>query len=349
MKRRVVALTISLSMLISLLCSCSFLKKEEKRVREYFGYFDTFSSLTSYTYDAELFDNAADALDKLLSEYNQLFDIYHSYDGIVNLKSLNENAAKGAITLDSKLIAALDFGKEMHTLTNGHVNIALGSVISLWHDAREYSKDFPDAAYVPDTQAINEALLHTDINNLIIDLDANTAEITDEALSLDLGAIAKGYVAERARELLLSMGLDSFLLNLGGNVLACGKKPDGSQWSSLIENPFEDGKGGYNGAIPISERSLVTSGSYQRFYAVDGKEYSHIISKDDGMPPEHFVSVSVISRAEDSGVADALSTALYCMPLEEGKAFALKLDVINVIWILPDRSVVSASILGGTK
>jgi thiamine biosynthesis lipoprotein len=349
MKRRSVALALVISILASFLCSCSFSFTEKKHVREYFGYFDTFSSLTIYTSDEKLFSQAADSLDGLLDAYNKLFDIYHSYEGITNLCDVNKNAGKGAISVDERLIDALEFGKEMHTLTNGHANIALGSVISLWHEAREYAAKHPEDAYIPDASAISEALLHTDINSLVIDKAASTVEITDEYLSLDLGAIAKGYIAERAAELLLDMDLESFLINLGGNVLAYGKKPDGSEWRSLIEDPFDSGKDGYGSPLSISERSLVTSGSYQRYYTVGGKNYSHIISKDDGMPQGRFVSVSVISPWGASGTADALSTALFCMTLEEGRSIIESLDGFEALWIFPDGNTEETEGFGGAK
>lgn len=349
MKKRAIALIITLSLFVSLLCSCSSFASDKKQVREYFGYFDTFTSLTVYTDDDAIFDQAADALETLLSEYNSLFDIYRSYDGVTNLRDLNENAGKGALKLDPRLIDALEFGKEMHALTDGHLNIALGSVISLWHEAREYSNDNPDSAYIPAEEDIEEALLHTDINALVIDKTASTAEITDSALALDLGALAKGYVAERADELLRDMGIESFLLNLGGNVLSRGEKPKGEYWSALVENPFENAGGGYTETIDISERTLVTSGSYQRYYEVGGKRYSHIISKDDGMPPERFVSVSILCSASDSAIADTLSTALFCMTLEDGRLLVDSLEGVEALWILPDGSIESSEGFGGAK
>lgn len=349
MKRHVIALALALSILASLLCSCSFSFSSKKHVREYFGYFDTFSSLTSYTSDEDLFSEASDALDRLLDDYNKLFDIYHSYTGLTNLCDVNKSAGNGAISVDERLIEALEFGKQMHTITNGHANIALGSVISLWHEAREYADEHQENAYIPDTATISEALIHTDINALVINKADSTVEITDKHLSLDLGAIAKGYIAERAAELLLDMGLESFLINLGGNVLACGQKPDGAEWRSLIEDPFDSGKDGYGSPLSISERSLVTSGSYQRYYTVGGKNYSHIISKDDGMPPERFVSVSIISPWGASGTADALSTALFCMSLEEGRSLIESLDGFEAFWIFPDGSTEETEGFGGAK
>ena len=340
---------LTIAILCTLLCSCSVFDSEKKQVREYFGYFDTFSSLTVYTSDEDLFNSAAEALDSLLSDYDKLLSIYDSHDGITNLKALNQNAGKQALKLDTRLIDAIAFGADMYTLTDGQVNIALGSVISLWHEAREHSLKNPESAYIPDPSAISEALLHTDISSIVIDRNASTVAITDPETSIDLGAIAKGYVAERAEELLISMGVDCFLLNLGGNVLSRGLKPNGESWAALIENPFEDGKGGYNSAIQISDLSLVTSGSYQRFYEFDGKEYSHIISSRDGMPPEYFVSVSILSDASESGLADALSTALFCLPLEEGRALIDSIDGVEALWILPDGSVELSERFGGAK
>ena len=160
-----------------------------------------------------------------------------------------------------------------------------------------------------------------------------SVSISDPQLLLDCGAIAKGYVAERAAELLNSLGCESYLINLGGNVLANGEKSDGKLWSAAIEDADKDSKSGILCKLELNFQTLVTSGSYQRFYTVGGKNYSHIVSNSNGMPPEIFVSVSVLAPAKNSGIADALSTALFCMSLDEGKALINSLDGVEALWV----------------
>ena len=337
--KRVSAFLCIFSLTLCLMSGCTKQSDGALKTFEFFGYFDTVSSLKLYESDKDRLSETKDSFEQLLSDYDSLLDIYESHGDTVNLYDVNLNAGKEPITVDERLFAALEFGKEMHTLTNGECNIALGSVISLWHDAREHAKAEPQNAYIPNESDISEALLHRDIRSVILDKETLSVQITDKKLSLDLGAIAKGYVAQKASELLCQLGYDDFIINLGGNILASGKKSDGSSWSAMIENPFDDGREGYGEIIELNDRTLVTSGSYQRFYIVDGKKYSHIVSNTDGVPPEIFASVSIIAPAESSGMADALSTALFCMELERGKELITSLDGVEAIWIHSDGSV----------
>jgi thiamine biosynthesis lipoprotein len=319
------------------------------QTKEYFNYFDTFSSLRIDNVTEEDFSVAADELDKLLYDYDALLDIYDSHKDVTSLFDVNANAGGGATKVDKRLFDAISFGIEAHGLTNGYCNIALGSVISLWHAEREAARRDPNSAKLPDSDLIAEALTHTDISGVLLDKEELTVEITDPLLALDLGAIAKGYVGERACELLESLGHESFLLNLGGNVLARGKSYKNAYWSAAIEDPFGDKTKVDLPTVSLNAQTLVTSGSYQRFYTVGGKNYSHIVSHKDGMPPEQFVSVSVIASYMSSGIADALSTALFCMPFEEGRALIDSLDGIEAFWILPDGYAFASEGFGGTK
>lgn len=337
------ALLTLLAMLTQLLSGCTPKKNNGPKACEFFGYFDTVSSLKLYETDEDKLNEARNKFETLLCEYDRLLDIYESHGDVVNLYDINLNAGKEPLTVDERLFDALEFGKQMYTLTNGACNIALGSVISLWHEAREHASKDPDEAYIPNKSDISEALLHKDINSLVLDRNALSVQITDPKLSLDFGAVAKGFVAEKAAELLCSLGYDSFLINLGGNVLAVGKKSDDEGWSAIIENPFDDGREGYTETLKLCDQTLVTSGSYQRFYTVGGKKYSHIISNVDGMPPEHFASVSVLAPSGSSAMADSLSTALFCMELGEGKKLIASLDGVEAIWITADGSVIGSN------
>jgi thiamine biosynthesis lipoprotein len=152
-------------------------------------------------------------------------------------------------------------------------------------------------------------------------------------MRLDVGAVAKGYATEQVARWLEAQGVSGWLLNVGGNVRAVGKKPDGSLWMAGLENPDEDAKD-YLAYLQLESEALVTSGSYQRYYIVDGKSYHHIIHPDTLMPSEGYLSVSVI--CPDSGMGDALSTALFCMPLEDGKALVESMEGVEALWLTTD-------------
>jgi thiamine biosynthesis lipoprotein len=130
-----------------------------------------------------------------------------------------------------------------------------------------------------------------------------------------------------------SRGVTGYVLNVGGNVRTIGPKADGASWTVGLENPTGEGED-YLCYLGLAGQTLVTSGSYQRYYLVNGKRYHHIIHPDTLMPAEGYLSVSVLTK--HSGMADALSTALFCMPLEQGMALAESLPDTEVHWVLQD-------------
>jgi thiamine biosynthesis lipoprotein len=170
----------------------------------------------------------------------------------------------------------------------------------------------------------------------VLDSETLTVYFADPEMSLDVGAIAKGYTAERIAEALSDAGFTSITLNLGGNVRVIGEKPNGEGWTTGVENPHVQG-GEYIHKTTLTDGSAVTSGDYQRYYEVDGVRYHHIIDKDTLMPAAHFSSVTVYTR--DSGLADALSTALFNMTYDEGAALVNTLDGVKVVWAFPNGEI----------
>ena len=297
----------------------------------FFGLFDTYTELTVYAADETQAAAIAKLVKNELTECHQLFDIYNAYDGMNNLQTVNQSAGVAPLKVDGRIIALLKLGKEMYALTDGRVNIAMGSVLSLWHEKRTAGVEDPDNAQLPDMAALREAAQHTNIDDLMIDEEAMTVYIADPVMQLDVGAVAKGYATERAAELMMAQGVESALLSVGGNVRAVGAHPDGTPWNVGIQNPnLSEGETNI-ATVAIDSRSLVTSGNYQRYYIVDGKQYHHIIDPDTLMPAEYVQSVSIL--AVDSGVADALSTALFTLPVEQGMALIARLKNTEAMWI----------------
>ncbi len=300
---------------------------------EYFTFFDTVTRVYSYAGDSqENFENRCDEVSAILEEYHRLFDIYHEYSGINNLRTLNLNAGKEPLTVDRKLIDFLLYAKEMHYKTNGEMNIMMGSVLSLWHDCRDRAGKDQNGARIPTEEELDDASAYTDMSFLEIDPENNTAFITNSKASIDVGALGKGYAAEKAADYLKSVGAEAYVLDVGGNLRIVGHKPDGSGWVTGIKDPSSIDS--YALRLTLADVSCVTSGNYERFYTMDGKDYHHIIDKDTLMPAEYFSSVTVI--CEDSGLADALSTALFCMSYEQGLALARNIGDVEVFWIKSD-------------
>jgi len=286
--------------------------------------FDTVTTVIGRADSQEAFEKTAQAVHDQLLVYHQLFDIYNDYDGISNLKTVNDQAGIAPVKVDSRIIQLLQDCKRYYDATGGRVNVAMGSVLQLWHEARSDGIDDPANACLPDADALAEAAKHTDIHNIVIDEAASTVFLSDPAMRLDVGAIAKGWAAQQVAQ-------DSptgLLISVGGNVCATGAKDStGTPWVVGIQNP--DG-GDYLHTIYVTEGSVVTSGDYQRAYLVDGRVYHHIIDPDTLYPSTYWRSVTVICK--DSALADALSTALFLLPQEEGQQLLNQLNA-EAMWV----------------
>lgn len=276
----------------------------------YWDVFDTVTTVTGYAAGQAEFDAAAREIHDALLEYHRLYNIYESYDGLRNLKTVNDQAGIGPVPVDERILSLLQFAQTAWTETGGRVNAAMGSVLALWHDAREQALEDPDRAALPDRSALEEAALHTDLSALELDLEAGTAFLTDPDMALDVGALAKGYAVEQVA----AAAPDHFLISVGGNVCATGPKPDGTPWTVAVENP--DG-GDFLKLLYAEDRSVVTSGDYQRYFELDGLRYHHIIDPDTLEPAAYWRSVTVV--ADSSAAADCLSTALFTLPQAEGQ------------------------------
>ena len=323
--RRALALLLSVAVLATLFACDTPVVRD----RYLSAYFNTETILQDYSNSTEAdFNRRASRVEEIFDYYHKLFDIYNEYDGINNIATLNSRAGDGPVSVEEELIDFLLFCKEMYTLTGGEVNVAMGAVLSIWHEHRTAKGE----KTLPDMDELLLAAEHCDIDDLIIDRAAGTVELSDPEMQLDVGAIAKGYAVERAAEYLYSDGADSFVINAGGNLRTVGKMPDGKEWKSAVRNPdIYDYENRYVYTFFFSDGSAVTSGDYERFFTVDGVRYHHIIDRDTLMPSAHFSSVTVICY--DSGMADALTTALFNMDYESGKALVESLDDVRAVWI----------------
>ena len=299
--------------------------------------FDTKVDIIGYSSDKEVFTEKVNLLRERLEQYHKLYDIYNDYEGINNLKTINDNAGIAPVVVDKEIISLLKLAKEMYRQSNGQFNVAMGSVLKIWHDYREAGSNDPRTAELPPMELLEEAAAYVDIEQILIDEEASTVYLPDAHMAIDVGGIGKGYAVERIAEYAKEIGLDSVLLSVGGNICAVGTKFDGSSWKIGIENPDKSSNKEYVALIKVADVSVVTSGDYQRYYFVDGERYCHIIDGDTLMPANYFPSVSIIVK--DSGVADALSTSVFNMPFEEGLAFVNSMDGVEAIWVLDDGTI----------
>lgn len=339
-KREALVAVLLVSALIIIIALCILIGADkgtdiEVHTAESYAWFDTYSTVRDYSGESpEEFNKTFSEISELFDYYHTLFDIYNEYDGgPINLCTLNRLAGTGAVKVDKELIEFLEYSIEMYALTHGEVNIAMGAVLSVWHEYR-----VPGTAIPPEDVLIS-ASEHCDINKIIIDKENSTVELADSEMSLDVGAIAKGYATEKVAQMLKERGKSGYVLDIGGNLRAVGTKADGSPWRAGVRNPDFNGES-YIHRFDIADSSAVTSGNYERYYTVNGVNYHHIIDKDTLMPSVHFASVTVL--CESSALADALSTALFNMTASEGKALVETLDGVSVIWVDLDGEITTS-------
>ena len=308
--KRILALLLILS---QLLCGCTGAGEEQKQYTATFlTVFDTVTTIIGRDVSEEAFTEKTQAVHDVLLHYHQLFDIYNEYEGLNNLKTINDHPGE-PVEVEQSVIDLLLDCKAYYELTNGRVNAAMGSVLYLWHEAREDGLNDIANAYLPDGDALREAAAHASWDHVVIDDEANTVTVTDPVLRLDVGAIAKGWSVQRAAE----TAPEGLLISVGGNVCATGPKDaSGTPWVVGVQNP--DGGENYLHTLYLTRGSMVTSGDYQRAYLVDGEIYHHIIDPDTLYPGKLWRAVTVV--CPDSGLADALSTALFLLPRDAGQA-----------------------------
>lgn len=325
--KRVVCICFSIILLMTAAFSCAE-AEYQKYTHRFFGTFDTIISMIGYTKDEATFQKYASMAESEMRRYHTIFDQYNPYPGVNNLYLINQNAANGPVAAEPELIDLLLKIREWHSLYGTSANPAMGSVLRLWHDART------EGVSLPDESALKSAAQHVDFNQVLIDETTCTISFADPAISLDLGAVAKGYAAQLVADKLTAEGLTSFILNAGGNVV-CGPAPlDGrTEWSVAIEDVD-----GFSTKLIIgtTNTSIVTSGDYQRYFIVGSERYHHLIDPETLYPATHMRAVTIVHP--DSGLADFLSTTAFLLPYEESVKLISSIPDAEALWTLYDGS-----------
>lgn len=283
---------------------------------------DTVVRLTIYHEDkAQAEHTIQDALDYLEIMNTQL----SMFDPDSDIYKVNIEAGQEAVPVHDETYKLVDLALDLGRETNGAFNIAIGAVSFEW------------------SEAFREKVPPNDLRVDLVDLSAvqlNDGMIYLEKpdMMLDLGGIAKGYLADRVANFLASKEIEHAVINLGGNVVVMGSAPtDGRDWRVGIQNPFESG-GDIVGEIQLSDGAVVTSGIYQRYFEREGKLYHHLLNPQTGRPIDNeLVAVTVVSS--DSAVADALATAIFVMGLEAGYDFIEDYDQTEAVFVTKDRGV----------
>lgn len=244
--------------------------------------------------------------------------------------ALNKAAGVSSVKVSPDTFDVLERGKYYSELSNGRFDITVGPIVKLWNIGTEY-------AAVPNPVALEEARRLIDFTKLKLDKNNLTAELESSGMQVDLGAIAKGYAADEVAKILKDNGVQHAIINLGGNILTVGGNMKGQPWKIGIQDPYNP-RGEFLGILEVQDKTIVTSGTYERYFEQDGKRYHHILDPRTGYPADNdIVSVSIITDKSIDG--DGNSTSVLLLGLEEGMKFVESQEDVEAIFVTYDKKV----------
>ena len=281
---------------------CALASCSRNPVEEHAFLMDTWCSITFYDRgDEELSDEAFAILEEIDARLDR-------FDSGSEVARINAQAGLSPVDVSEPTYKLIRRAKEMSVMTGGAFNPLMGAVSDLWG----FGSASPS---VPGDDEIARLLEAVDIDNLVLDDGAMTVYLADDRISLDLGGIAKGHAADEVAAFLKASGVERAVVNLGGNVWCIGQREEDRPWTVGLQDPSSQ-DGAYFTTVYVSDSSVVTSGSYQRFFIEDGVAYHHILDPATGRPADSdIVSVSIVS--DDGALADALSTACFVLGTQE--------------------------------
>ena len=290
-------------------------------------FFDTIISVSLYdTQDESILDDCF----KLMQYYENTLSRTRQDSDVSHINQAHGKAAE----VSEDTIEVIQKALEYCALSEGALDITIAPVVSLWNFQEGAEPAFPD------DEVLADALSHIDYQAVII--EGNTVTLTDPEASIDLGAIAKGYISDKLKELLIKEGCKSALINLGGNVLTVGTKPDGSAWNIGIRRPFGETAYDILDKVAVKDLSVITSGTYERYFIYDGKVFHHILDPETGYPVRNgLTSVTILSAEAADG--DALSTACFVLGPEKGLELIENLEGIEAAFVDENEKITYSS------
>ena len=339
--KKTVAITLIIILILGSFVGCQNTNNYTKYDYSFFGTFNTIVQVIAYTKNEEEFTSYMTLLEERFFELHKLYDRFNDYEGINNIKTINDNAGIKPVKVEKEIIDLILFAKDLYSKTGNLTNIAMGAVTDIWNEYREEGTSDPENAQIPPMSLLESAGEHTDINKIIVNQEEGTIYILDPDMKIDVGAVAKGFATEIVAKEMEQKGLNSAMISAGGNIRAIGKPLDGikDKWGVGIQNPdrtiFDEAR--VLELIFITDASVVSSGDYQRYYIVDGEIFHHIVHPETLMPTNYYRQVTIVTP--DSGVADFYSTAVFLLPFEESKQLVDSVDNLEAIWVFADGNI----------
>lgn len=326
MKKHPLPIKITLTLILLLLTGCG---KQRTPLAKTGFYFDTVITITLYDkQDDALLDECfslAETYENMLSKTKENSDIW----------KINHSGGK-PVEVNADTLTLLRSALSYAELSGGKIDPTIGPVTKLWDFSSSSDKK------IPSQEDLENALAHVGYEKVLI--EGNTVSLADPEAELDLGFIAKGYIADRMKEYLCSQGITSATINLGGNVLTIGSRPDKDPFRIGIQKPFAS-TGEIALALPVTDLSVVSSGVYERYFESDGRLYHHILDTKTGYPVQNnLFQVTILSRSSMDG--DALSTTCFLLGPEEGMKLIESMENTEALFFTSDGNIHAS---GGLK
>lgn len=263
------------------------------------------------------------ALAESLAELERLEAIFSYNLPDSEVSRLNAAAGRGPVDVGPEMVEVLLEAQRIAELSGGSFDVTIAPVVDAWG----FRPDLTEQR-VPDPDELSAALALVDYRQLLVDAAAGQAELMRAGMSVDLGAIAKGYAVDRVVAILHTAGIKSALVDVGGNIHALGLRPTGQAWRVGLQHPRESQQ--LLGVLSLTGRNIATSGDYQRFFVLDGRRYHHIIDPRTGYPAQAVMMVAIVA---DTGMeADAVSTAAFVLGAQEGLALVRRMGLEAVLY-----------------
>ncbi len=320
--KKSVTLLLALLLLLSLLPGCGGQAEQAART-DYL--LDTVVTLTLY--------GATEAdLDAAFREIRRLSDLLDAYAPFSDLGWLQAAAGIKPVAVSPETMELLRFAKQMYERTGGYLDVTVGPLIDLW--------DIRNGGHSPTDGELSAALGQLGMDDLLLDETAGTAYLVRPGMRLDLGALAKGYIADKVKALMLERGVKSGVIDLGRNILLIGEKPGGAAFSIGVQSPMNSGD--LLRVLSLRDKSLVSSGTYERYFEQDGKRYHHVLDPFTGFPAD--TDLSAVTVLSDSSLwGDALSTACLLLGVDDGLKLIDSIPEAEALFVRTDGTVVTSS------
>jgi len=278
--------------------------------------------------------NAKKAIEQSILKLSEIDDKMSVFKEDSEISKINKQAGNQPRIVSKDTYYVIKKALEYCSLSKGAFDITIGPIVALWGIGKK-------GARIPGINEIKEKLKSVNYKDIVIDKNTSSVLLKNEKQEIDVGGIAKGYAADEVKNILIKNGIKSALINLGGNIFVLGTKEDGSPYSVGIQDPFK-ARGEFALTISVINKSVVTSGNYERYFTAEGKRFHHIINPSTGYPSESdIVSATIISNNSIDG--DGLSTGVYIMGIHKAIKLIEEIKGVDAIFITKNKEVYATS------